>query len=65
MPQECANAFVQLRTDDVFEFAGLRMRLGIVDGKGIFEEALGQPVAADYIASPLATHGRELHLAIL
>src|SRR5437016_14283016 len=63
--EERANALVQLRTDDVFEFAGLRVRLGIVDGKSVLEEALGQAVAADDVARTLAAHARELHFPVL
>jgi len=63
--QEGANALVELRADDVFEFAGLRVRFGFVDGESVFEEALGQAVAADDVARSLAAQGRELHFAIL
>jgi hypothetical protein len=41
MAEECADALVQLRVNDVFELAGLRMRFGILDGKCVLEEALG------------------------
>src|SRR5712692_9908613 len=65
VPEERANALVQLRADDVFELARLRMRLGFVDGKCVLEEALGQAVTADHVARALAAHGRELHLPVL
>jgi hypothetical protein len=65
VPEEGANALVQLRADDVFEFAGLRMRLGILNGKSVFEEPLGQAVTADHVACALAAHGRKLHFPVL
>ena len=65
VPQEGANALVELRADDMFEFAGLRVRFGFVDGEGVFEEALGQAVAADDVARALTAHGRKLHFAVL
>jgi len=63
--EERANALVQLRADDVFELAGLRMGLGFVDGKSVLEKALGQAVTAHNVARPLAADGRELHFPIL
>src|SRR5881296_1588150 len=65
VPQKGADALVELRADDVFEFAGLRVRFGFVDGESVFEKALGQAMAADDVARSLAAHGRELHFAIL
>jgi len=65
VPQERADALVQLRADDVFELAGLRVRFGIVDGESVLEEAFRQAVTADHAARPLAARGRELHLTIL
>jgi hypothetical protein len=65
MAEERADALVQLRADDVFELAGLRVRFGILDGKGVLEEALGQAVAAHNVARALAAYGRELHFAVL
>ena len=41
MAKERADALVQFRADDVLEFAGLRMRFGIVDGKSVLEKAFG------------------------
>src|SRR6266852_6986870 len=64
VPEEGANALVQLRADDVFELARLRMRLGFVDGKSVLEEALGQAVTADHVARALAAHGLELHFPV-
>jgi hypothetical protein len=64
MTEERANALVELRTDDVLELAGLRVRFGIFDGKSVFEEALGQAVTAHDVARTLATHGRELHFPV-
>jgi hypothetical protein len=64
MAEERADALVQLRADDVFKLAGLRVRFGILDGKRVLEEALGQAVAADNVARALAAYGRELHFAV-
>ena len=50
MAQERADALVQLGADDVFELAGLVVGLGVIDGESVFEEALGQAVAADDVA---------------
>src|SRR5712692_9207408 len=65
VPEEGSNALVQLRADDVFELARLRMRLGFVDGKSVLEEALGQAVTTDHVARALAAHRRELHFPVL
>src|SRR5712692_8415146 len=65
VPEERADTLVQLRADDVFELARLRVRLGFVDGKSVLEEALGQAVTADHVARALAAHGRELYLPVL
>src|SRR5260370_42267805 len=62
VPEESANALVQCRADDVFELAGLCMRLGFVDGKSVLEEALGQTVAADNGPRALGAPGRVLHV---
>jgi hypothetical protein len=67
MAEKCADALIELGADDVFEFAGLGVSLGIVDGESIFEKTLCQAVAPHYIASaPVAgfreTHGVVAHL---
>jgi hypothetical protein len=41
VPKERADALVELGTDDMFEFASLRVRFGILDGESVFEETLG------------------------
>ena len=64
MAQERADALVQLGTDDVFEFAGLVVGFGVVDRKGVFEEALGETVAADYIAGAASACVGELDMAV-
>src|SRR5690348_7069919 len=51
MAEEAADAFIKLGTDDVLKFAGLRIRFGIGDGKGIRKEPLGEPAAANHVAS--------------
>ena len=48
MAEERADALVQFRADDVFEFAGLRVRFGIVNREGVLEEALREPMAPDH-----------------
>ena len=63
--EEGADALVQLRADDVFELAGLRMRLRFVNGKSVFEKPLGETVTTDNVARALATYGRELHFPAL
>jgi hypothetical protein len=65
VPKERADALVELGTDDVFEFASLRVRLGIVDGESVFEKTLGKAMAANNVTRALAAHGRELHFAVL
>ena len=37
-----ADALIELGADDVFEFAGLRVGFGIIDGERVFEKALCQ-----------------------
>ena len=64
MAQERADTLVQLGTDDVFEFAGLVVGFGVVDREGVFEEALGQAVAADDIAGTASTCVGELDVAV-
>ena len=56
--KERADALVQLGADDVLELACLRVRFGIVNGKSVLEEALGQTVTADHVSCALASHGR-------
>ena len=64
MAEKGADALVQFGADDVFEFAGLRVGFGIVDGEGVLEEALGEAVAADNVASTTAAHGSKLHFTV-
>jgi hypothetical protein len=63
--KKSTDALVEFGTDDVFEFAGLRMSFGIVDGKSVFEKALGQAMTADHVSCALAADGCELHFPIL
>src|SRR5580692_1234350 len=65
MAEECADALIELRADDVLEPAGLRVRFGVVDGESIFEKAFGQPMPAHDPSCALATHRRKLRLAVL
>ena len=46
VPEKSADALVELRTDDVFELAGLRMRLGVVNGEGVLEETFREAMPA-------------------
>jgi hypothetical protein len=64
MAEERADTLIQLRADDVFELAGLRVYFGFVDGKSILEEALGKAVAADDVACALGSYRSELRFAI-
>ena len=65
MAEERADALIEFRADDVFEPAGLRVSLGIVDGKSVFEEAFSQPMPAHDAPRALAAHRRKLRLAVL
>src|SRR5579862_4858229 len=53
--EEGADALVELGADDVLELAGLRVRFGVVDGKCVLEKALGESMAANYIAGAART----------
>ena len=55
MAEKRADALIELGTDDVFEFASLRVGLGIIDGEGIFEQALCEAMTAHYVASATIT----------
>ena len=65
VPEERADTLVKLRTDDVLELAGLRVRFRIVYGKSVFEETLGQAMTPHDVARALAAHGRELYFPVL
>jgi hypothetical protein len=65
MAEERANALIQLWADDVFEPACLRVGLGVVYGKSIFEEPFSQPMAAHDPPRALAANWRKLRLAVL
>ena len=64
MAEERADALIQLRADNVFELAGLRMDFGFVDGKSIFEQALREAMAPHDVARALASHRSELRFAV-
>src|SRR5690348_1418293 len=55
MAEKRADALVEFRADDVLEFAGLRIGLGVWDRKSVSEEALGETAAADDIAGAALT----------
>ena len=59
--QKSANALIEFGADDVFEFAGLGVGLGIINGEGVFEKALCEAMTADYITSATAAGVGELH----
>ena len=65
MPQERANPLVQLRADDVLEFAGLTVHFLIFDAEGVLEETLGQAMAPHHIPRTLRSCLREAHIAVL
>jgi hypothetical protein len=65
VPKERADALVELGTDDVFEFASLRVCFGILDGESVFEETLGKAMAANNVTRALSTPWCELHFAVL
>ena len=64
MTEKRADALIELGADDVFELAGLRVGLGIIDGEGIFEKALCQEVTPHNIASSAITGLSEMHIAV-
>ncbi len=41
MAEESANALIEFRADDVFEFAGLAVGFVLIDAEGVFEQPLG------------------------
>jgi hypothetical protein len=55
VPEKSADALIELGADDVFEFAGLGVGLGIIDGEGVFEKTLCQAMTAHHIASAAIT----------
>ena len=65
MAEKGADTRVELWADDVLELAGLRVRFGLVHGKGVFEKAFCQAVTADHISGALTANRRELGLAVL
>ena len=65
MAEERADALIEFGADDVFEPACLRVRLSIVDGESVFEEAFSQPMPAHDATRALASHRRKLRLAVL
>src|SRR5580704_11891053 len=48
--EECADALIEFGADDVLEFAGLVVGLGVLDGEGVFEQPLSQAMAPDNVA---------------
>lgn len=65
MAQERADALVELRADDVFEFAGLVVGFGVVHREGVFEQTLGEAVAADDVAGAERPGWRECDVTVV
>lgn len=63
--EETANALVQFGRDDVFEFTGLAVRFVIIDPESVFEQAFGEAMTADDIASPALAAIGQFDLTIL
>jgi hypothetical protein len=59
--EKSADALIELGADDVFEFAGLGVGFGIIDGESIFEKALCEAMTAHYVASAAAAAVSEMH----
>ena len=64
MAEKGADALIELRADDVFEPAGLRVGLGVVNGEGVLEKALCKPMPTHNASCALASHRRQLGFAI-
>lgn len=64
MAKEGADAPVEFGADDVFEFAGLGIGFGLLDGKSVLKEALSEPMTADNVAGALRARSREMHIAV-
>ena len=65
MAEKRAYTLIEFGADDVFEPAGLRVGLGVVNGESVFEEALGQTMASHDTSCSLAAHSRKLRLTVL
>ena len=64
MTQKSADALIEFGADDVFEFAGLGVGLGIIDGESIFEKALCKAMAAHHIASAAIAGFGQMHVGV-
>ena len=65
MAEEAANALVELRADDVLEFAGLRIGLGIGNSKRVCEEVLSEAATANNITSATLVAVSQLNFGIV
>jgi hypothetical protein len=65
MAEKGADTLIELRADDVLEFAGLCLCFGVVDGEGVFEEALGQAMTANNVAGAATSVRCEPHFAVV
>jgi hypothetical protein len=62
--EKSADALIELRADDVFEFASLGVGLGIIDGESVFEKALCKAMTAHHIASAAITSLGEMDIGV-
>ena len=62
--KKSADALIKLGADDVFEFAGLGVGLGIIDGEGVLEETLCKAMAPHHIASATIASLGEMHIGV-
>ena len=57
MAEECADALIKFGADDVFEFAGVQIRLTVHDRERVHKEPLGQSAAANDIPGTVLAGG--------
>lgn len=65
MTEESTDALVKFGADNVLEFAGLVVGFGVVNRECVFEQALGQPVAAHDITRATTSVSRQSNFPIL
>ena len=62
--EKSADALIKLGADNVFEFTGLGVGLGIIDGEGVFEKAFCQAMTSHHIASAAIASLGEMHIGV-
>jgi hypothetical protein len=62
--KKSADTLIEFGTDDVFEFAGLGVGFGIIDGESVFEKALCEAMTAHHVASAATAGVSEMHIAV-